>query len=395
MRCESVRKNDASEREKTVERENRNVRFGERLRTGLNVRGEASPLAGLRLGLATAVMLILLTLASSVVRKIPDSQYAAERWDRGGGYTQISVFYGAETALRENDLEQIEAALEDVIGELEVDVLTAGKPGKTESEAKKAGSGSWISAYSAPGTVTIESGRTSTTMAAIGVGGDFFLFHPFCLRYGSFFSGDDLMQDRVVIDEETAWQLFGALDVAGMQVTIGGVSHVVAGVIARDCDWMEKRAGADEMTVYLSCDSLRRYGTTAGITCYEALLPEPVSGYGIGIVEEIVGNDEEKNMAVETVAGKNRENIIVVENNDRFSISNLLKVVFDFGKRSMQTSNIIMPVWENAARGWEDLLAVILVGQILCVAVLPVSAGMLCMEGRRRWRMRKCVKPDF
>jgi hypothetical protein len=38
------------------------------------------------------------------------------------------------------------------------------------------------------------------------------------------------MHDRVVLDEEMAWKLFGAKDVSGLQVTIAGSPYLVAGV---------------------------------------------------------------------------------------------------------------------------------------------------------------------
>ena len=47
---------------------------------------------------------------------------------------------------------------------------------------------------------------------AIGVGGNFFHFHPLRLRSGSYIAEDDFMLDRVVLDETLAWQLFGGFD---------------------------------------------------------------------------------------------------------------------------------------------------------------------------------------
>ena len=63
--------------------------------------------------------------------------------------------------------------------------------------------------------ITLQNGKKSVSAKAIGVAGDFFLFHPLKLLDGSFFSGSDVMQDYVVIDEDMAWQLFGSNDVAG------------------------------------------------------------------------------------------------------------------------------------------------------------------------------------
>lgn len=51
---------------------------------------------------------------------------------------------------------------------------------------------------------------------------------------GSYFSGSDLMQDHIILDQDSAWQLFGSYDVEGMQVMIGNVPHIVSGVIRRE-----------------------------------------------------------------------------------------------------------------------------------------------------------------
>ena len=47
---------------------------------------------------------------------------------------------------------------------------------------------------------------------------------------GEFFSDEYLMKDYIVLDKGTAWKLFGALNVTGMTVEIGGVPFIVAGV---------------------------------------------------------------------------------------------------------------------------------------------------------------------
>ena len=64
----------------------------------------------------------------------------------------------------------------------------------------------------------------------IGVGGDFFQFHPLNMISGNVFSENDISKDRVVLDENTAWTLFGAYDIAGKTVTIEGRQFVIAGV---------------------------------------------------------------------------------------------------------------------------------------------------------------------
>lgn len=307
---------------------------------------------------AAAVVLAVLSGAAAYIKSIPDSQQLAKRWAPGGGYTQISIFYAKSAAPDEMRLKSFEYSLDEKL-------LVDGIEAPAESARL------WLTAYSGSGKISVTSDRTTIDAAAVGVGGDFFQFHPFKLLRGSYFSGSDLMQDAIIIDEDAAWQLFGSSDVAGMTVTIGGVPHYVAGVIERDDSFMDKKAGVDKMTIYLSYDSLSKYGSTDGISCYEMLLPNPVSGYGMQLVEEKLGIDE--------------DSTILVENSERYSLPSLFKVLGDFGTRSMQTMGIVWPGWENAARGWEDVLALILVFQTIAVCVLGVIAVMAF------WGLRRAV----
>ena len=63
-----------------------------------------------------------------------------------------------------------------------------------------------VDCYSTKGELTLYSDRASITARAFGVGGDFFTFHPLKLLSGSYFDGEDLNRDGVVIDENVAWQ---------------------------------------------------------------------------------------------------------------------------------------------------------------------------------------------
>ena len=58
------------------------------------------------------------------------------------------------------------------------------------------------------------------TAKTIRGGRGLFLFHPLPLRSGSYISNRDFTYDRVVLDEELSWALFGSYDVAGQTVWI-------------------------------------------------------------------------------------------------------------------------------------------------------------------------------
>ena len=85
--------------------------------------------------------------------------------------------------------------------------------------------------------------RATISAKAIGVGGDFFQFHPMDLEYGNYFSDSDVNKDLVVIDEEIAWQLFGGINVTGKIIDVGGHPHLIVGVIAKVANKRNKPNG--------------------------------------------------------------------------------------------------------------------------------------------------------
>ena len=208
-----------------------------------------------------------------------------------------------------------------------------------------------MDAYSADGKITLVNGSNTLDANAIGIGGDFFLFHPLKLITGSYFSGNDLMQDYCIIDQDAAWQLFGSNDVVGMTVYIGNVPHIVTGVVRRPQGRMEKAAGLTSTVVYVSYETLEAYGTSNGINHYEIVMPNPVDEFAYGKVKDGIGIDE--------------KNVEIVENSRRYSLPNRIKTILAFGTRSMNGKAIIYPYWENLARGYEDIIALLTVFMLL------------------------------
>jgi len=96
--------------------------------------------------------------------------------------------------------------------------------------------------------------RARARFSVIAVGGNFFDFHPIRLLSGNYITPDDLMQDRVLLDEETAWLLFGGTELSGMSFKINGVPFVVAGVIQREQDFASEKAYSSGMGIYMSYD---------------------------------------------------------------------------------------------------------------------------------------------
>lgn len=275
---------------------------------------------------------VLLLISNGIVKGL-DSQNMASRWSDKKDVSQVSCFFSNNATLSEDYIKTFEHELDAAL--LEAAIV---------SESTNPGARLWADAYSCTGTLQVKSDKTTMSVDAVGIGGDFFLFHPIKLLSGSYFSGNDLNSDYCLLDQDSAWQLFGSNDVVGMMVYIGGIPHVVSGVLEREQGRMEEAAGLDSTCIYVSCETLENYGTGSGINHYEIVMPNPVSKYAYGYVSERLGADS--------------LNSEIVENTTRFSLKERLVTLTEFGTRSMNGKAIIYPYWENIARGYEDIIVV-------------------------------------
>lgn len=311
------------------------------------------------------LVFVILTVVSSSLAGGLEAQNMAERWSKDGGVSQISCFFAQGSGVDENTIKGFEHALDAALQEASI-----------TSESPNAGARLWADAYSMPGKLIIVGNSGQMEVNALGVGGDFFLFHPLKLIAGSFFSGSDLMQDHIVIDEDIAWQLFGSNDVVGQQVTIDGIPHLISGVIRRDSGRMNDNAGNGSSIVYVSFETMSRNrimrGQDAEINQYEIVMPNPVSEFALGMVRENIGIEENE--------------VEIIENTTRYRLLPLLKILGNFGVRSMNGKAIIYPYWENLARGYEDILALILIFRILFLLYPAVMFIILVVY---LWKHRK------
>lgn len=272
-----------------------------------------------------------------------ESQNMAQRWAGESTmlFSQVSAFFPNDSALGISDVHAFHSTVESRLKE-------------NSLEAELEGS-LFLDAYSVMGEMTVARGRISSQVTAIGVGGDFFSFHPLRLRGGAYFSGSDLMQDKVVLDEELAWKLFGSYDVAGLEITVDNMPHVIAGVIARDKDFATSKAFPIEASMYVSFETMQKSNADAGITSYEIVMPNPISGFAYNIMEEAFS----------------AQNGIFVENTGRFRPIQIAQMLRHLGERSMGTTGVIYPYWENAARVTEDYLTLLIVC-IIFLSLIPL-----------------------
>ncbi len=310
-------------------------------------------------GVSFVISLILLIVMNNLGQS-QASQTMAERWSDEGGVSHVSCFFSVNSGITEDRLLEFAHGLDSALAEASV------LADEEHPDARL-----WVDAYSASGKVTISTDRASVSADAVGIGGDFFLFHPEKLLYGSYFSGNDLMQDYCVIDEDAAWQLFGSNDVAGKMVNIGDVPHMVTGVVERESGRLAEAAGLDSTVVYVSYSTLEKYGRNNGINHYEIVMPNPVTGYAYQYVSKQLGSDE--------------QNVEVVENTGRYSLLNRLKLILAFGTRSMNGKAIIYPFWENIARGYEDILLALTFAWVISL-LYPVLLAVIwfCVWWKRK-----------
>ena len=289
-------------------------------------------------------------IASASIRDTLRSQQAAKSWagQSGDRFSQVSVFIPEKYSFDEQARFSFRSAID-----------TALVAASIEAEA---GRTLYTDAWSAEGDVYVSGGRGAPlTLRAIGVGGDFFLFHPLILRDGSYLSPDDLMKDRVVIDEELAWRLFGSVRVAGLEIEVNGIPHFIAGVVTRENDFASAKAYNYGAGMFMSFESLRdNTADTTRVSTYEIVFPDPITGFALKTVTDAFPDKD----------------ALIVENSARYSFMNSLGAIGSFGDRSIRSDRMVYPYWENAARYTEDWLAFLLVLSFLFVAC-PVVCGVV------------------
>lgn len=301
--------------------------------------------------IASAIMVVAILIMGIVLHigknSLPD-QLMAKRWSEKEDVAQISCFYAADANMTEQSIAEMQYNLEKKLQEQAIE---------PNSETARL----YIDAYSAEAVISIQSEKKSIQANAIGIGGDFFMFHPVKLISGMYFSGNDLMQDAVLLDEEAAWQLFGSNEIAGKTVTIGGLPYRVAGVYERVQGDLETLAGSKDTTVYISYTALNSI-SACNISCYEAVIPNPVDGFALDLMLEINPSSE--------------ESVKMVENSKRFSYISLYNIWKERAARSMKTDNIVLPFWENLARVKEENLMEVALWQVLMFSILLIYWGI-------------------
>lgn len=304
--------------------------------------------------LSVAISLVLIILAGcclgvyAKMRNTLEYTKAAKKWagNSGESFAYISCFVAETARIDQQAVYSFKSTLETKLTENSIEAAE----GRTL----------WTFAYCGNGSVYASTDKGSATVEALGVGGDFFFFHPMQLRSGNYIAESDLMHDGVVIDKELAWKLFGAIEVDGMELEISGRKFYVAGVVERDSDFASREAYGKDIGLYMAYDVFNEISGEE-INCYELVFPNPVTNFAMNIVKDnFPGGDT----------------AVYVDEGARYGISGIWSVIKDFGKRSMRTDGVIFPYWENAARLTEDYAAAALLLFFVFILVPVIIAAV-------------------
>ncbi|MCR5417566.1 MAG: ABC transporter permease [Lachnospiraceae bacterium] len=290
------------------------------------------------------ILAVILLSVSGSMQKTAYSQQEAKRWSADKvPYHQVSVFWSDSENIGKEQISGVRAALQRKL--LDASFAEEGRSGRL-----------WADAY---GAQTTDSATRVSTVALsgkeniriYGVGGSFFLFHPLKMVSGSCFSEDDTMHDRVVIDRETAWELFGGYDIAGQSVTISGKNFVIAGVYEAGQGKTALAAAGGKSSLFMDYSAFHKLYDSVPVTSYEAVLPNPVSTFAINSLQDAVG-------------GENAQ-VVLVDNTVRFSAKALLVRFSDLPGSFMRQNAVVFPTWENEMRALEWKLFLLLILRLI------------------------------
>lgn len=318
---------------------------------------------GLALSLAGALLFELSESGTQVLR----DQQAAARWEgKNMKYAQVSAFFSPVKDMQPVNIMDIQTG---ILSKLSED----GYMGEGR------GADMLLQAYSGEGSVSIRKDTSTLQVTAVGVGGDFFMIHPTELLAGSYFAEDDLNRDRIVMDENVAWNLFGSNDIAGMSIWINNNVYDIAGVVAAPEDEAESNAYGNYGRIYLPYESLKVHQEKLFVHCYEAVIPNPISNYGYNTLMSACGMSQEKPAEGKKDNPLSFGDCEVIENTGRFSAWNLFSLLKNRKYRTMQTTSIVYPYWENLARMTEDkkMNTLIWNTMVLAAGIIIIFAGLV------------------
>ncbi len=323
------------------------------------------------LGVINIVFLVCILVLAMILNEISgslESQNIVERWVVDDTRSsQFSLFFSENLDTSLNDIYTLRQSIDD--GLVEASISAPTENGRV-----------FIDAYSSEKQFYASSTRKDYTptasVTATLTGGDFFLFHPLKMLSGSYYLHDSLMKDRILIDENLAWQFFGSSNAVDMPIKINGLYFYVAGVFEVPDDDETSFVYGEKPRIFLDYNFFtdENYQNENIISSYEICIPDPVKNFATNILDEKIFFDENE--------------YALVENSARYDLFNLTDYFFDGGVNAAVTKSITYPYWENAAR-ISTSKASKFAGFIAILAVVPILSllfGIVML-----WVKRKAI----
>ena len=178
-----------------------------------------------------------------------EDQREASRWGAAQSCAQVSAFLPTEEAMKEEDILELEYKINSSLAQDSIKLTAEGQDAKL-----------WQDCYSGVGSLTLAAGSKTVTVEAVGTGGAFFTFHPLELSAGTYYLPDSIMKDEILLDQETAWKLFGAFNVEGRTVRVQDMYLRIAGVYEKETGSLYQKAGLADYVVFVQYKTLLQYG---------------------------------------------------------------------------------------------------------------------------------------
>lgn len=305
----------------------------------------------------------------AITAELPGAD-AAARWqaeDSPHPFTKLSVYFDSSSCI---DLNTVYLRR-----------MNIGRALEENAVAVPEGASGYIDAFSGETALSVTTERATIRVEATACGGDFFFFHPFELIHGDYFSEEDLTAHSVILDEYAAWQLFGATEVSGMDVTIGGQPFRVAGVCKKPDDPLGSTTWGETPRIFVNYIGLRMTNGFDRASAYEIVMPNPIGDFAIGILRNQF-----------SVSDKST-NAVIYEDSTRFSFETLAKASPDFFLRSIRSDRILPPFWENNARVTETKATVI--AFFGAIAGITALIGVVAFVSMWFWIHPICIKDIY
>lgn len=318
------------------------------------------PLLQLVLGAVGLLTLLAFLILWGIVGRIGAPmvhQQGAERWQGEGAlrYEQVSVFRSVADGLNAQTIEAADTVID----------LKLNDAGIADA--------SYLIAYGAEQNARAVSQNGRCDAALTWVGGDFFRLHGFAFLSGTGFQPEDVMQDRVVLDELAAWQLFSSNNCVGLSLTIDGNTYYVAGVVEQETDNATAECYGEKPRIYASYTGWQwQAGEDASlpVTFCEAVLPEPVDDFAAATFAAAIGVEEKE----------------LCNNTERDTFTALWDNLQGLHMQGILSNAVVYPYWESAARLAANRQSLLLVPMLLCL-IVPLGwgvYGVICL-----WRLVK------